>query len=121
MGVSGYEQTTSSTRAGGSRRVSRRGFLRTAAVATSAAGAVAVVPRAQSQSSLPSKPVPVEAELPPLPFVHGVASGGPLPEAVVIWTRITPEQNAMPGSGGGTPTSVRWRVALDPKMRQVVQ
>ena len=121
MGVSGYEQTTSSTRAGGNRRVSRRGFLRTAAVATSAAGAVAVVPSAQSQSSLPSKPVPVEAELPPLPFVHGVASGDPLPEAVVIWTRITPEENAMPGSGGGAPTSVRWRVALDPKMRQVVQ
>ena len=74
---------------------------------------MAVVPSAQSQSSLSSKPVPVETELPPLPFVHGVASGDPLPEAVVIWTRITPEENAMPGSGGGAPTAVRWRVALE--------
>ena len=68
--------------------VSRRNFLRTAAVATSAAGAAVAVPSAQSQSTLPTKPVPVEMELPPLPFVHGVASGDPLPDAVVILSLI---------------------------------
>ena len=60
-------------------------------------------------------------ELAPLPFVHGVASGDPLPDAVVIWTRITPDEHAFPGSGDGAPTKVRWRVAKDPEMRQVVQ
>ncbi|MBA1834191.1 alkaline phosphatase D family protein [Corynebacterium wankanglinii] len=101
-------------------RVSRRRFLRTAAVATSAAGAAAMVPSAQSQSPLPAKPVPAEVELQPLPFVHGVASGDPLPDAVVIWTRITPDEAAFPGSGGGASTRVRWRVARDEELRDAV-
>ena len=100
--------------------VSRRNFLRTAAVATSAAGAAVAVPSAQSQSTLPTKPVPVEMELAPLPFVHGVASGDPLPNAVVIWTRITPDEHAMPGSGRGANTRVRWRVARDAQLRDIV-
>jgi alkaline phosphatase D len=37
------------------------------------------------------------------PFRHGVASGDPLPDAVVLWTRVTvPEGDAVP---------VRWRVS----------
>ena len=103
-----------------SHTVSRRNFLRTAAVATSAAGAAVAVPSAQSQSTLPAKPVPVEMELAPLPFVHGVASGDPLPDAVVIWTRITPDEHAMPGSGGGANTRVRWQVARDAQLRDIV-
>lgn len=78
------------------------------------------VPSAQSQSNLPAKPVPVEVELQQLPFIHGVASGDPLPHAVVIWTRITPDSDAMPGSGTGAPTRVQWRVARDALMRDVV-
>ena len=99
--------------------VSRRNFLRTAAVATGTVGAAQLAPTAQSQSSQP-KPGPVEMELPPLPFVHGVASGDPLPDAVVIWTRITPDEDAMPGSGGGTNTRVRWQVARDAQLRNIV-
>jgi len=60
-------------------------------------------------------------ELPPLPFVHGVASGDPLPDAVVIWTRVTPNEFSFPGSGHGPATQVRWQVATDPEMRMVVQ
>ena len=82
--------------------LSRRGFLGASGVA------VAALPIAQAHAATPV-------------FRHGVASGDPLPEAVVIWTRITPEENAMPGSGGGAPTAVRWRVALDPEMRQAGQ
>ncbi|HEX2272606.1 MAG TPA: alkaline phosphatase D family protein [Acidimicrobiales bacterium] len=36
-------------------------------------------------------------------FAHGVASGDPLPDGVVIWTRVSPPS--------GRPSSVGWRVA----------
>ncbi len=41
-------------------------------------------------------------------FRHGVASGDPLPDSVVLWTRS-------PGA-----TEVEWVVARDPELRQVV-
>lgn len=47
------------------------------------------------------------------PFFHGVASGDPLSDRVIIWTRVTPEQNR--------PTEVQWRVAEDSTFAAVVQ
>ena len=35
------------------------------------------------------------------PFSLGVASGDPLPDAVLLWTRVTPTRHAVPGSGRG--------------------
>jgi alkaline phosphatase D len=61
------------------------------------------------------------AEPGPAPFVHGVASGDPLPDAVVIWTRITPTPDATPGSGRGADRTVRWVVATDAALRDVVR
>lgn len=46
------------------------------------------------------------------PFYHGVASGDPLEDRVIIWTRVTPDHHAS--------IPVVWRVALDPKMTAVV-
>ena len=46
------------------------------------------------------------------PFQHGVASGDPLPDGVILWTRVT--------SSGGAPVSVSWQVASDPELAQVV-
>lgn len=46
-------------------------------------------------------------------FGHGVASGDPLPDGVVLWTRVTPDPHATPGSGLGEPTEVRWEVCAD--------
>lgn len=54
------------------------------------------------------------------PFRHGVASGDPLPDRVVLWTRVTPSEEAQPGSGLGRPAEVRWEVARDPWFRHVV-
>ena len=48
-------------------------------------------------------------------FRHGVASGDPLPDTVVLWTRWTPPGGAVPPE-----TDVEWVVALDPDLRQVV-
>ena len=35
------------------------------------------------------------------------------PDAVVLWTRVTPTAQAIPGSGPGPRVAVRWEVALD--------
>ncbi|MGE3142788.1 MAG: alkaline phosphatase [Hyphomonadaceae bacterium] len=46
-------------------------------------------------------------------FSHGVASGDPGIDRVVIWTRVTPAQNG--------PVPVRWVVARDRRLRNVVK
>ncbi|NBE53484.1 alkaline phosphatase D family protein [Streptomyces boluensis] len=46
-------------------------------------------------------------------FLHGVASGDPLPDGVLLWTRVTPTAEAVPGSGKGPDTTVRWEISED--------
>jgi alkaline phosphatase D len=46
-------------------------------------------------------------------FEHGVASGDPHPYGVILWTRVTPASR--PAS-----VSVRYEIATDPQLRQVV-
>lgn len=48
------------------------------------------------------------------PFLHGVASGDPLADRVILWTRVTPP----PGLHEGF--DVRFEVASDPGMRSIV-
>ena len=45
------------------------------------------------------------------PFYHGVASGDPGPDRVILWTRIT---------GSSEQAEVKWEVALDPEMKEIV-
>lgn len=54
------------------------------------------------------------------PFSLGVASGDPLPDSVVLWTRLAPD----PLNGGGMPSSpvpVQWQIADDDNMRRIVR
>ncbi|WP_432055197.1 alkaline phosphatase D family protein [Streptomyces sp. bgisy022] len=53
-------------------------------------------------------------------FLHGVASGDPLPDGVLLWTRVTPTPEAIPGSGAGPDTEVSWTVARDRAFTDVV-
>ncbi|MEU5614239.1 alkaline phosphatase D family protein [Streptomyces sparsogenes] len=53
-------------------------------------------------------------------FLHGVASGDPLPDGVLLWTRVTPSPEAVPGSGLGPDTEVTWEVAEDKDFSAVV-
>ncbi len=53
-------------------------------------------------------------------FAHGVASGDPLPDGVVLWTRVTPRPQDTPGSGSGPVVEVAWEVALDADFASVV-
>jgi alkaline phosphatase D len=48
------------------------------------------------------------------PFFHGVASGDPLHNRVIIWTRVTPEQI------NEEDVSVSWRIATDTSMTNIV-
>lgn len=55
------------------------------------------------------------------PFRLGIASGDPLPDSVVLWTRLAPWPLV---PGGGMPNrevAVQWQVASDERMRQVVR
>jgi alkaline phosphatase D len=48
------------------------------------------------------------------PFYHGVASGDPLSDRVIIWTRVTPDSTVT------GPIIVTWRMALDTGMTQII-
>ncbi|WKX69818.1 alkaline phosphatase [Streptomyces sp. XD-27] len=88
-------------------RISRRSAV------TAVAAAAAVLPlttgaaTARADSSGPA-------------FLHGVASGDPLPDGVLLWTRVTPEPGAEPGSGKGPQVDVAWEVAEDQAFGRVV-
>jgi len=67
---------------------------------------------AQSLDAVPTAPSRSDLEEDLAPFYHGVASGDPLSDAVIIWTRITlPDEN---------PVQVNWRMAEDTLFANVV-
>jgi alkaline phosphatase D len=54
------------------------------------------------------------------PFTVGVASGDPLPDGIVLWTRLAPS----PLEGGGMPMAdvdVDWEIARDPRFQSIAQ
>ncbi|MEI7029785.1 alkaline phosphatase D family protein [Streptomyces pratensis] len=83
---------------------SRRTVVRAAAAS---AAAVPVLATASATSAAPARTAATPS------FAHGVASGDPLPDGVLLWTRVTPEPGATPGSGLGQETPVRWEIAED--------
>lgn len=100
---------TVSKKNGGGSGVSRRDFLKRAGVVPALVAA---------QPFLAGSARADDVSLPPPgagtgPFVHGVASGDPLSDRVILWTRITLPRPK------GTP-SVSYVVALDTAMQQVV-
>jgi alkaline phosphatase D len=50
-------------------------------------------------------------------FRHGVASGDPQTDRVILWTRVTPAGN----SSLARPVEMRWRVATDAAMTRIVR
>jgi alkaline phosphatase D len=54
-------------------------------------------------------------------FSFGVASGDPTATEVLLWTRLTPTPEAVPGSGLGPVSRVTWEVAADEDFRRVLQ
>ncbi|WOC14024.1 alkaline phosphatase D family protein [Gordonia sp. MP11Mi] len=53
-------------------------------------------------------------------FHHGVASGDPLSDSVLLWTRVTPTSDSLPGTGSGPNVDVKWEVSSDRSFRNIV-
>lgn len=71
-------------------------------------------------SQFPGAVTAAEPKFSANPFTLGIASGDPLPDGVVLWTRLAPDQF----NGGGMPPNpfpVQWEVASDSNMQHVVQ
>jgi alkaline phosphatase D len=75
---------------GTSRGPSRRTLIKTG-LATATTAALAFSTRGAAAAPTPRQN----------PFTLGVASGDPLPDGVLLWTRVTPTPEAVPGSGQG--------------------
>ncbi|KAA5833508.1 alkaline phosphatase D family protein [Saccharopolyspora hirsuta] len=100
-----------------SRRVSRRAVLLGGAAAL---GATALGGSALANAlAMPGAGVRRLAD----PFTLGVASGDPLPDGVVLWTRLAPKPTADDGLGGmpDKVVPVQWEVAEDEQFTKVVQ
>ncbi|MGW5659002.1 alkaline phosphatase D family protein [Streptomyces sp. NPDC003758] len=95
-----------------SERVNSLSPRRRTVVKAAAATAVLGVPLA---AALPAR---AAADTPA--FLHGVASGDPLPDGVLLWTRVTPTADATPGSGLGPDTEVTWVLAKDKAFTAIV-
>ncbi|WP_288833257.1 alkaline phosphatase [uncultured Corynebacterium sp.] len=105
----------------------RRRFLLGSGVAAATAASAALAPAATAAPSGSSLPVSGAHPLPGAPestyshFMHGVASGDPTPESVILWTRVTVSPDAVPGSGVGEDAQVQWEVATAPDFGRVVR
>jgi alkaline phosphatase D len=91
-------------------RPDRRGLLR-GGLALAAAGALGPLGCATG----PRRPFADD------PFTLGVASGDPLHDRVVLWTRLAPRPLDEDGGMGQEAVSVRWQVAEDEKFSRVVR
>ncbi|GAA2252606.1 alkaline phosphatase [Streptomyces ruber] len=91
-----------------SRRLGRRRFLTVSAAA--AALAFGAGAPARGASAARERPA---ARITDNPFTLGVASGDPLPDSVVLWTRLAPQPFEPDGGLGQERVAVSWEVALD--------
>jgi alkaline phosphatase D len=95
----------------GPQRLSRRTFL-----AGSASFAAAALLSTHARGAVATAP-----KFPAYPFSLGVASGDPLPDGVVLWTRLAPKP--LEPAGGMPPEAVEvsWQIADDEAMTRIVQ
>ena len=87
-------------------RFTRRNFLRTA-LAASGSVLVSTPLQAMTRPDLPSE----------VSFPHGVASGDPLQDAVILWTRATPAASVQ----FGDPVKVTWELSRDREFTDVLR
>ncbi|MET9500379.1 alkaline phosphatase D family protein [Streptomyces sp. NPDC006622] len=98
------------------RHLGRRRFLTVTGAAAALAFAV----------NLPAAGTAAAAELDPAritddPFTLGVASGDPLPDSVLLWTRLAPAPYQPDGGLPARRIAVRWELAHDEGFRHVVR
>ena len=94
----------------------RRQFLRR----TSVASAAAVVGLSGQGAGQESTELTDDGEFESDPFSLGVASGDPLPDSVILWTRLAPDPLTAGGGMPSEPVDVTWTIATDETMQNVV-
>ena len=87
--------------------LSRRDFLKRAGAGAAVLGALPALTACGGSS-----PAGGSSGGADLRFEHGVASGDPLADRVILWTRV---------SGATAPTALDWVMATDPALQQVVR
>jgi alkaline phosphatase D len=89
--------------------VSRRRFLRLTAMGV---GAVVISSGLMACNSSDNDPDPSEKDAAKIEFKHGVASGDPLQDKVILWTRVSSDKDAE--------VTVSWEVATDQAFTNLV-
>ncbi|MFE9643228.1 alkaline phosphatase D family protein [Streptomyces sp. NPDC006365] len=98
------------------RHFGRRGLLNlTAAAAVLAFATHLPAPGAASAAELDAARISED------PFTLGVASGDPLPDSVLLWTRLAPAPYEPGGGLAGRRVKVQWEVATDEFFRLTVR
>ena len=87
----------------------RRTVLKAGAVAAAATGSAFALGKGGIGPFAPAEALAEDGAI----FRHGVASGDPLSDRVILWTRVTPSPEATPGSGAGPEATVQWEMASD--------
>jgi alkaline phosphatase D len=93
-------------------RLSRRSFI-------GAAVAAAAATKAPWRAAAAGRRLTVPPDLPAGLFTLGVASGDPLPDSVILWTRLVPDPVRADGMPD-VPVPVQWSVATDEEFGEVV-
>ena len=88
--------------------------------AGTAVASTAVAQQSPSEQSIAPLDLYNQASRAGLPFLHSVASGDPLPDSIILWTRVTPDRDSLPGSGLGPDITVRWDIATDTGFGDIV-
>lgn len=107
--ISNNKKQQVSAEPGDNKKLGRRSFLQKTALTLTGAGLINAFPFIKSTSKSLD-----------YPFALGVASGDPLPDGVVLWTRIAPK----PLAGGGLGSmraNVVWEVAEDESFNKIVK
>ncbi|OSC57259.1 alkaline phosphatase, partial [Streptomyces sp. 4F] len=89
------------------RHLARRRFLTVTAAAAALAFSTNIP--ARGAVAAPERTARITKD----PFTLGVASGDPLPDSVLLWTRLAPEPFLEDGGMGTERVTVEWEVAVD--------
>ena len=69
----------------------------------------------QNKNEVKVRTNPVQLNPEWAPFFHGVASGDPSENSIILWTRVTPDSTIMGN------IEVEWRIANDPELTDILQ
>jgi len=100
----------------------RRRFLLSAASAGSLAAVWPLLGRPSHDEAL-AQALPLGVVFDPAPFTLGVASGDPLADSVILWTRLAPLPLLLDPTASqplAERVEVDWVIAADPRLRRVV-